>query len=552
MLKTLNIENIAVIEKANIDFSLGLNVLTGETGAGKSIVVDSINAILGERTSKEIVRHGAEFASVSAVFEDVDQDISDEIRDFGYAIDEDNTILLSRRISQNGKTACRVNGAPATVSMLKEIGARLVNIHGQHDSQALLNADFHYKFIDMLAEDKTVFDAYQKDFKAFMSVRKRLKTLTAHEDTKDRKMELLEYQIDELENADIRIGERDELTARKTTLSNIETIRTALSESLMTFNGDETFSGVTTLLSDTYAKISLLGSFSVIAERIEALNDEAQIIKESLSDTLETLDTTPGEIEEIEARLDFLYRLSLKYGTTEEEMLQKLQNAKEERNAILFSDEELSVLNGQYDELLNNAITSAGRLSDYRKTTARWFEKAVCEELYFLNMENIRFLVDFEKDKLSSVGYDKIEFLISTNPGEPPKPLSKIASGGELSRIMLAIKNIIAHNDTVNTLIFDEIDTGISGRASRKIGLKLKSVSKNTQVICVTHSAQIASVADTHFLIEKAFQNNKTYTKVTPLDFEGRKHELARIMGGLEITQTLLSSAQELLSGEEI
>ncbi len=551
MLKTLEIENIAVIEKTTVDFSSGLNVLTGETGAGKSIVVDSINAILGERTSKELVRHGAENAYVSAYFEDISENVRKKLIELGFESEEDNSLLITRKISASGKSACKINGKSATVSMLKEIGNVLVNIHGQHDSQALLNPDFQYKYIDMLFDDCSLLDEYKKSFKELISVRRRLKALTADETDKERKLELLEYQIKELEDADIKIGERDELSKRRSLINKSEAVSEALNSSLLAVNGDEEIDGIQSQINDCYNSLSAFEEAKDICELFTDINDKLEDVKDKIDLLFSSIDFNPDELEEIEDRLDLLYKFSSKYGETEEEMLAYLDDAKAKRNSIIYSDEELEKLNAQYDNIFEKTVELAQRLSDKRKKTARTFEKSVKSELEFLDMPKLQFVVSFEKGNLSSTGFDKVEFLISTNPGEPPKPLSKIASGGELSRIMLAIKNILSYNDTIGTLIFDEIDTGVSGRASQKIGLKLKSVSKNTQVICVTHSAQIASNADEHFLIQKEFIGDRTYTKVTELDYESRKKELARIMGGLEITDTLLKSAEEMLSLQE-
>lgn len=551
MLKTLEIENIAVIEKASVDFSAGLNVLTGETGAGKSIVVDSINAILGERTTRELVRHGADYAAVSALFENVNKSVLEALKEMGFEADEDGSILLYRKISSQGKSSCRINGMPCTVSILKNIGSLLVNIHGQHDSQSLLNPELHYRFIDLLADDESVFSDYRTAFKEFIFVRRKLKSLNEDEETKERRLELLNYQINELESADIQPGERDKLTSRRNEIADLENIRSALMDAVYVLGGDDEFGGITGYLNDITAKLQQSESLQEPAENAAGILDNAEALKQDLENRLESLDIEPQELENIEARLDLLYKLSLKYGSTEEEMLSALEDMKKQRDEILFADKELERLSEEYDVLLEKAVSAAERLSEYRKKTAAKFEKEVCQSLSFLDMPSIKFIVDFKKGKLSSTGFDDISFYISTNPGEPPKPLSKIASGGELSRIMLAIKNIIAGHDTVGTLIFDEIDTGVSGRASRKIGLKLKSVSKDTQVICVTHSAQIASAADTHFLISKHVSDGRTFTDVKPLDFEGRKHELARIMGGLEISEAMLSSAEELLRSSD-
>lgn len=546
MLRTLDIENIAVIEKASVDFSPGLNVLTGETGAGKSIVIDSINAILGERTSKELVRHGCDNAYVSAYFDDIPETVSKKLAEIGYELD-DNALLLSRKISANGKSACKINGKSATVSMLKEVGTLLVNIHGQHDSQALLNPDYQYQYIDMMFSDNSIFQAYKASFKDLITARRKLKALAMSESDKDKELELLDYQIKELEDACIKIGEREELNQRRALISTAEAITNALNLSLQTINGDDENNGVQSSINICFNTLLQFGQAKEISEVFADINDKLEFAKDKIDALLLELSFDPNELEQIEERLDLLFRLSSKYGNDESEMLDFLEKAKQRRNSIVYSDMELEKLNAQYDEYFDKTVRLAEELSASRKRIAEEFEKQVKAELEFLDMPKLQFKVDFQKGNLSSNGFDKIEFLISTNPGEPPKPLAKIASGGELSRIMLAIKNILSYNDTIGTLIFDEIDVGVSGRASQKIGLKLKAVSKNTQVICVTHSAQIASNANEHFLIEKDITSDKTYTKVTPLDFEARKRELARIMGGLEITDTLLKSAEELL-----
>lgn len=551
MLKTLDIENIAVIEKTTVDFSSGLNVLTGETGAGKSIVVDSINAILGERTSRELIRYGADSAFVSAYFEDISDTVRNKLAELGFDNEGDNSLLISRKITLAGKSNCRINGKSATVSMLKEIGNLLVNIHGQHDSQALLNPDYHYKYIDMMSDDKTVYEDYKNTFKELINVRRKLKSLTNSEFDKERELELLEYQIKELEDADIKIGERDALLKKRDLISKSENITSALNMVLSAINGNDDTDGVQSSINICNNTVSSFDELKEISQILTNVNDEFEVVKDKIEKLFDKIEFDPNELELVEERLDLLYRLSNKYGSSEEEMLEFLDNAKRRLNSIVYADKELEKLNLQYDELFDKTVLKADKLSCSRKKIAAEFEKQVKSELEFLDMPKLEFVVDFNKGNLSSNGYDKIEFLISTNLGEPPKPLSKIASGGELSRIMLAFKNILSHNDSIGTLIFDEIDTGVSGRASHKIGLKLKSVSKNTQVICVTHSAQIASNADEHFLINKEVKDAKTYTSVNQLDFEARKRELARIMGGLEITDTLLDSAEELLKSSQ-
>lgn len=555
MLKTLDIENIAVIEKAQIEFSAGFNVLTGETGAGKSIVVDSINAILGERTSRELVRNGADFAFVSALFTDINDTVKDKLSELGYIPEEDNSLLLTRRISSDGKSACKINGRPATVSVLREVGDTLVNIHGQHDSQSLLNPDCHYKFIDMLSGGSELIENYKSAFSEFIHIRRRLKQLTAQAEKNDNSTELLDFQINELENADIKAGETEKLTARKKILDNADGALEAYNAVLSTLSGDDENAGVKLSLASVANEIEKYSDVSDDTAKayslLQNIDDELETVKSLVENAAQSLDYDPDEKEKIEERLDQLYRLGKKYGGTEEAMLENLEKFKAQRAAINTDEEELEKLTEEYDSSFDKVQKLAGELSDLRKQTALKFENDVKAQLEFLDMPKISFKVNFEKGILSSAGIDKIEFLISTNPGEPPKPLAKIASGGELSRIMLAIKNILAYNDTVDTLIFDEIDTGVSGRASVKIGMKLKSVSKNTQVITVTHSAQIAAFADTHFLIQKDYENERTYTKVTALDFENRKYELARIMGGLQITDALLEGAEEMLKNAE-
>ncbi|MBQ9532063.1 MAG: DNA repair protein RecN [Eubacterium sp.] len=551
MLKSLNIENIAVIEKADIDFSSGFNALTGETGAGKSILVDSISAVLGERTSKELVRNGADSAYVCACFEDVNKEVNNKLDEFDIPRDDD-TLIISRKISAQGKSSCKINGRSVTASMLRELGMLLVNIHGQHDSQALLNSDYHYSFLDMTGNGDDILERYKKSFRELVSIRKRLKALTADADSKDRELEILDYQIKEIESSQIKVGEIDSLQNRKKIIQNSQELISAINKVLLFVSGDDEVQGIQSLASTAQSEIKSFsdfdGDFKKINELLFSVNDISEQLKDIAEEKLSSVDFSENELEMIEERLNLLYNLCSKYGNDEGAVLNYLEEAKERKQLFDNSEEELEKLNLEYDGLFEKTVELANELSSYRKELAKKLEDDVKEQLIFLDMPKIEFVVNFEKGNLSSNGFDKIEFLISTNPGEPPKPLSKIASGGELSRIMLAIKNIIAKNDSVGTLIFDEIDTGVSGRASRKIGLKLKEVSNHTQVICVTHSAQIASLADTHLLISKKFENERTYTEVKSLNFEQRKQELARIMGGLEITETLLRSAEELLN----
>ena len=551
MLKTLVIENIAVIKKAQIEFTGGLNVLTGETGAGKSIVVDSINAILGERTSRELVRAGSDNAFVNAYFEDINDDVKLKLNEYDIPIEEDGSLLLSRKISAGGKSVCRVNGLPVTVGILKDIGTHLVNIHGQHDSQALLNPDFHYKFVDAYADCDELLAEYKDSFKSFLNIRRQLKSLTSDADERDKQSEILDYQIKELRDADIKVGEWEELKHRKSVILNSQAILNALNTLLGAVNGDDENQGIQSVLLSSDKEITALldadTQLKPIKEKLDSAEDLLESIKDLISDKMESLDFQPDELDKIEERLDILYTFSNKYGETEQDMLYYLADAERKRALFDNSEQDLERLNAEYDSSLEKTQSLALKLSEVRRKAAEKLGEEICSQLEFLDMPGVKFVTQFSKGNLSSVGVDKIEFLIRTNPGEEPKPLAKIASGGELSRIMLAIKSIIAKSDSIATLIFDEIDTGVSGKASRKIGLKLKEVGENAQVICVTHSAQIASAADSHFLIKKEYTDNAAFTQIMPLDFEGRKYELARIMGGLNVTESLLKSAEEML-----
>ena len=551
MLKTLVIENIAVIKKAQIEFTSGLNVLTGETGAGKSIVVDSINAILGERTSRELVRADSDNAFVNAYFEDINDDVKLKLNEYDIPVEEDGSLLLSRKISAGGKSVCRVNGLPVTVGILKDIGTHLVNIHGQHDSQALLNPDFHYKFVDAYADCDELLAEYKESFKSFLNIRRQLKSLTSDADERDKQSEILDYQIKELRDADIKVGEWDELKHRKSVILNSQAILNALNTLLGAVNGDDENQGIQSVLSSSDKEITALldadTQLKPIKEKLDSAEDLLESIKDLISDKMESLDFQPDELDKIEERLDILYTFSNKYGETEQDMLYYLADAERKRALFDNSEQDLERLNAEYDSSLEKTQSLALKLSEVRRKAAEKLGEEICAQLEFLDMPGVKFVTQFSKGNLSSVGVDKIEFLIRTNPGEEPKPLAKIASGGELSRIMLAIKSIIAKSDSIATLIFDEIDTGVSGKASRKIGLKLKEVGENAQVICVTHSAQIASAADSHFLIKKEYTDNAAFTQIMPLDFEGRKYELARIMGGLNVTESLLKSAEEML-----
>lgn len=556
MLSNLYIENIAVIEKTSIDFKKGLNVMTGETGAGKSIVIDSINAVLGNRTSKELIRTGASSAFVSAEFTNLSEKAIAVIDEAGFEL-EDGELLIQREISTTGKNKCRINGRPATVSTLKEIGVQLINIHGQHESYELMSPELHISYIDKLAGLESEIEAYQEVYKKYKKLSAELKKATVDESERERKIDLLKYQIDELEDADLRDGEYEELNEQKAVLQNSEKIIEAIMSSRALMNGDEESSGVLENLQDINSQLSDISEYmsevEPINSRIESAIYELEDCLSELTGLTDLVDTDGGSLDSIEERLDLIYTLGKKYGSTIKEMLDFLDKAKKELNALVMYDENREALIKECDKAYKEAEKLAKALSEKRRATSSEFADKVCEEMAFLDMPNVKLVVVQESCELNSLGCDNIEFLISTNPGEPPKPISKIASGGELSRMMLAVKNVLSDKDDIDTLIFDEVDTGISGSAAQKVGLKLREVSKSRQVLCVTHLAQIAAMGNSHFKISKSVRDEKTFTKVEELDHEGRKQELARIIGGTEMTKASLDYAEEMLrAGENI
>lgn len=547
MLTSLKIENVAIIESAAIEFGCGLNVLTGETGAGKSIVIDSINAILGERTSRDIIRTGAQSAKVYAVFEDVNAKVRKFLDENGIDC-EDGVLIINRTLSREGKNVCRLNGAPVTVSMLREIGSELIDIHGQHDNQALLSPEKHCGFVDSFAGNAEIIADYREKYCRLCEVRSKLKKLTTDESSKSQRIDFLTYQIDELEKAEITPGERDELKARKTLINNSQKVIESLNVAYEALKADgagiDMITDAESEISDASAYMETLGEAS---EKITDIRYELEDIAKTVRDAMSEVDFDQSELEEIDERLDLLYRLSKKYGNTEEEMLEYLEKAKTELDNIAFSEEKVKELQKQEKEALAETEAAAKKLTESRKTAGEKLSEAICSELEFLDMPNVRFVVKCDDIGLTENGKDEIEFLISANVGEEPKPLAKIASGGELSRIMLAIKNVLAEADGVDTMIFDEIDTGVSGRAAQKIAMKLRSASKGRQVICVTHLAQIAAQGDVHLYISKSVSDGKTYTNIKSLIEEDRVAEIARIMGGMEITKLQLESAREML-----
>lgn len=551
MISNLKISNIAIIKEAVVDFNNGLNVLTGETGAGKSIIIDAINAILGERTSRELIRTDSSNAEVTAFFENINDNVIGTLDDIGISCDEDKSLLISRRISLDGKNVCKVNGTTVSVSMLKRIGEALVNVHGQLDNHNLLNEELHYTYIDNYAENNELKDNYLSAYNAYCETKKQLNSLIIDESEKARKIDLLTYQINEIIDADIKIGESEELNSRKKMLQNAEQLLSLLNNVIEIFDGNDNFSGVNDMLNTASSSLINASSYnkkiSKIADSITDMSYNIGDISSELKDFVYNFDVNPQELDLIEDRLDILFRFTKKYGSTEEEILEYLKNAQVELDNITFFDKKKEELEKELNNKLICLQNASNQLSDNRKKYSELFIQEITEELSFLDMSSITFKIVQNSKDFDETGADEIYFLISANAGEEPKPLSKIASGGELSRIMLAIKNVLASKDNIQTLIFDEVDTGVSGRAAQKIGIKLKEVSKNRQVLCVTHLAQIACFADNHFLISKSETENKTYTKVESLDNKGRINELARIIGGIENSQLSLDTAAEMI-----
>lgn len=548
MLVGLKIENIAVIESAELEFDSGLNVMTGETGAGKSIVIDSINAVLGERTSRELIRSGADSARVYAAFSDINAETESILDEMGIEKMPDKTLVLSRSLSLSGKNSCRINGCPVTVSALKEIGSGLINIHGQHDSQALLSPDKHCGFIDLLAENQVLRSEYKQVFTRLVSVKKELEALYDTRDEKAARLDYLNFQIKEITDANIRIGEREELSKEKELLQNSGRVIKSLEKAYSALSDDN---GLLTGAEDCAHELDIASKFydgaKDAAKNMRAVTYELSDISAQVRELVSSFDFSPERLTEINERLDFLYRMSMKYGANESDILDFLEKAVEERSAIEVSDERISELEEQLYALSDEIKLLSAKLTESRMAAAREFERQVKAELEFLDMPKVTFVVSRKATALTSRGADAIEFLISANPGQEPKAIAKIASGGELSRIMLAIKNVLSDKDNISTLIFDEIDTGVSGSAAEKIALKLYEVSKGRQVICVTHLARIAAQADKHMKISKSVDEERTYTKIDTLDFDGRAAEIARITAGGNLTALQIETAKEML-----
>lgn len=553
MLRNLYIENIAVIEKTTIDFTKGLNILTGETGAGKSIVIDSINAILGNRTSRDLIRNGCENAFVSAEFDDLSERALAALEENGFEPEEDGSVLVQRELSLSGKGKCRINGRPAPVGVLRVIGESLIDIHGQHASYELMSPELHINYIDKLAGFESELEEYRAAYGEYTKLRSELNKANLDESERERKLDLLRYQVDELEQADFYVGEYEELRERQQVIENKERIANAMGEAHEYLNGGEETDGAIRYLEmacDSLSDISdCLPELDEIVKRLQSAVYELEDCQSELTSIYDDADSDADSLEEIEDRLDLIYTLGKKYGPTIEEMLSFLDKAKKELEYLESFDENREQLEKKCAQAKEKAEKLALAISEKRSAVAKEFSSSVKREMTYLDMPNVELVIRQDRCELNRNGMDDIEILISTNPGEVPKPVAKIASGGELSRMMLAIKNVLADKDSVDTLIFDEVDTGISGSAAQKVGFKLKAVSSSRQVLCVTHLAQIAALADSHFKISKSVSDGKTYTSVSPLDHEGRVNELARIIGGVEITRATLDYAEEMLSG---
>lgn len=547
MLCGLKIENIAVIESACLDFTKGLNVLTGETGTGKSIVIDSINAILGERTSKDLIRTGSSNARVVATFSNLNSVVKNYLYEMG-ANTEDNSLTIVRSISLSGNNTCKVNGVSVTVTQLKQLGNLLINIHGQHDSQALLSPEKHCGFIDLMAENQELKSEYKEAFSSLIKVKKDLNNLYDTRDEKMAKLDYLSFVIDEINGADIRVGESEELAKEKSLIENAFLVNKSLNKVYASLSGEEGLAQVLMECSDTLEKASAYYLDAVpTSKTIKNLAFELEEQTKSVRALSDSFTYRPERLAEIDERLDLIYRLSMKYGKTEQDILDTLDKSIAEKAEIDVFDANIAKLEKQLYNYSDKVKALAEKLTKSRKSAAEKFQKQVESELCFLDMPYVKFSVDFKEIPLTLKGAENIEFLISANPGQEPKPISKIASGGELSRIMLAIKNTLSDKDDVDTLIFDEIDSGVSGSAAEKVALKLYEVSKGRQVICVTHLARIAAQADTHIRVEKEFEDNKAYTKIAVLDLESRAQELARITAGTGITELQLETAREMI-----
>ena len=554
MLELLHIENIAIIERADIMFGRGFNALTGETGAGKSIVIDALGAVLGQRTSRELIRTGAEKAFVSAEFSGVPAEMPG-LAETGLSPEEDGTLLLQRELYGDGRNACRVNGRPVTVAQLRRIGAGLLNIHGQHDGQQLLDEEQHLAYLDRFGRVDDALTRCAERYGTLRETRREIETLRIDEAEKARRVDMLRHQIDELERADLQEGEEEALLARRNILRSGEKFTAAIAKADLFLNGGDERMGAVSAIREAenalHALRSLGDEFAALSERLEALRCEAYDLAETIRDKKEAYEFSPQELDAVEARCDQLYRLKKKYGASVGDMLAYLARSREELDRIEYADERIAQLQETLREQEAAAMEAARALSALRRAAAQELEERISRELTELDMPKLRFAIDFQEKELSENGIDAVSFLMSANVGESLRPIQKIASGGELSRIMLAMKNVLAEQDSVMTMVFDEVDTGVSGRAAQRVAEKLARLSRFRQVLCVTHLPQLAAMADVHFGVEKGEADGRTRTNVLVLDRAARRREVARLSGGDPPSDTMLSGAEELLSAAE-
>lgn len=549
MLSQLYIKNIAVISEASIDFGPRFNVFTGETGAGKTILVSAINGVLGARMSRDIIRSGEDSAYVSALFTQLPQDVCAKIEEMGFEM-QDDTLLIAREVGS--RNLCKVNGRPATVQLLREIASMLIDVHGQKDNHRLLSPENHIAYIDAFGGLENCRREYQVLYEKILEVRNQLERVNRHDREKEHQVDLLTYQIGEIESAALHPGEEEELLLKRDQIANAERIIRLLSQSKQLLDGEEEVSGILQMFEELTNNLSQLTHFlpqmEPLAMRMEEIGYDLSDCAGDLGNYLDQMDYQPQELEQVEERLDLIYRLKRKYGNSVEEILEYLEKSREQLQQLNLSEEKAQELQEEYLRLKPQVQQAADMLTSRRHKAAKEFLSRVKKELEFLNMPSVRLSVSAGRSGWRPDGQDELEFLISSNVGEEPKPLAKIASGGELSRVMLSIKNVLAQKDRVGTAVFDEIDTGVSGKAAQKIGQKLQEVSCNRQVICVTHLAQVAVYADHHLLIEKSEEDGRTYTRIKPLDRQGRVEEIARMISGENLTETAIQNAREMLS----
>lgn len=550
MLELLHIENIAIIERADISFRTGFNVLTGETGAGKSIVIDALSAVLGQRASRDLIRTGADHAFVSAVFSHIPHGLGADL-----CIEDAEEWLLQREIYADGKNICRLNGRPMTVTQLRTLGNRLLNIHGQHDGQQLLDETQHIIYLDQYGRYMPLQISYSEKFAALQEIQSKISALQMDESEKARRIDTLQFQIKDLERANLQMGEEEELLERRNLLRNGEKFISAIQGADYCLNGDDNSEGVLSLLRQAQEQLSSLrnlsDAFSQLYERLESAYSEVYDIAYTVQEKKDEFDFAPGELDIVESRCDLLYRLKKKYGATVEDMMAYLERCKQELDQIAFADDRLALLQKQHEKAMNDVLDAARELSLQRKVVAKDLEQRIIQELQELNMSSIRFEVAFSEKKPDASGIDEVRFLMSANVGEELRPIHKIASGGELARIMLAMKTVFSQQEQIGTMVFDEVDTGVSGRAAQKVAEKMARISRQKQVLCVTHLPQLAAMADTHFTVEKGVSGGRTFTKVQELSRLQRREELARLTGGEQISQTMVDGAEELLTAAD-